>query len=166
MSDLIRFLKVLKKFGYPNPNLESIAKMLNYNLEDFLPDLVAEVGQENADEYAEKALNKLSTPEGIRIQDRDDPNQYAYIKLYNPRLDLENDETTLLCEWGWGDSSIYFKDDDGVESYKTIQEVGEELSMGDWSDYDEMVDEIKEDCNRLVYSNCGFGIWWDDQRYN
>jgi hypothetical protein len=37
--------------------------------------------------------------------------------------------------------------------------------MGDWADYDEMVDEIKEDCNRLVFNDCGFGIWWDDYKY-
>ena len=35
--------------------------------------------------------------------------------------------------------------------------------MGDWDDFDTMVDDIREDCNTLVYKNCGFGIWWDDQ---
>ena len=162
MSNLTRFLKVLKKVGYPNPDLVSIARAVDYNLEEFLPDLVAELGQEKADEFTDKALDKISTSDGIKVQDRDDPNQYAYIKLFNPRLDLENDETTVLCEWNWGDSNIYFRDDDGNESYRTIQEIGEELGMGDWSDYDEMVDEIKEDCNRIVYNNCGFGIWWDN----
>jgi hypothetical protein len=162
MSNLKIFLKTLSKLGYPNPDLISISKMVSYNLEEFLPDLVDELGQEKADEFTEKALDKFSTADGIKVQDRDDPNQYAYIKLYNPRLDLENDETTVLCEWNWSDSSIYFRDDDGNESYKTIQEIGEELGMGDWADYDEMVDEIKEDCGRIVYNNCGFGIWWDD----
>jgi hypothetical protein len=163
MSNLKTFLKVLSKVGYPNPQVESIAKMIDYNLEEFLPDLVAEVGEEKADEFTQKALNKISTSDGIRIQDKDDPEQYAYIKLHNPRLDLENDETTVLCDWNWGDTNIFFRDDDGNESYKTIQEIGEDLGMGDWADYDEMVDDIREDCNKLVYKNCGFGIWWDDQ---
>ena len=166
MSNLKTFLKVLKKVGYPNPDVQSIAKMVNYNLEEFLYDLVNELGEEKADDFTEKALDKMSTPEGIKIQDLDDPQQYAYIKLLNPRLDLENDDTTVLCEWAWGDSNIYFRDDDGNESYRTIQEIGEELNMGDWADYDEMIDEIKEDCNRIVYANCGFGIWWDDQHQN
>jgi hypothetical protein len=163
MSNLKTFLKVLSKVGYPNPQVESIAKMIDYNLEEFLPDLVAEVGEEKADEFTQKALNKMSTSDGIKIQDKDDPEQYAYIKLHNPRLDLENDETTVLCDWNWGDTNIFFRDDDGNESYKTIQEIGEDLGMGDWADYDEMVDDIREDCNKLVYKNCGFGIWWDDQ---
>ncbi len=108
----------------------------------------------------------MSTPEGIKIQDLDDPQQYAYIKLLNPRLDLDNDETTILCDWSWGDTNIFFRDDDGNESYRTIQEIGDEVGMGDWADFDTMVDDIREDCNQLVYNNCGFGIWWDDQKSN
>jgi hypothetical protein len=165
MSNLKTFLKVLKKVGYPNPDIQSIAKMIGYDIQEFLPDLVAEIGEEKADEFTENALNKMSTSDGIRVQDKDDPEQYAYIILHNPRLDLDNDETTVLCDWSWGDTNIFFKDDDGNDSYKTIQEIGEDIGMGDWADYDEMVDEIKEDCNRLVFNECGFGIWWDDYKY-
>jgi len=164
MTQLEIFLKVLKREGYPNPKIESIAKMLDYNLEDFLPDLVAEIGEEKADEFTEKALNKLSTEKGIKVQDLDDPEQYAYIILHNPRLDLDNDETTVLCDWNWGDTNIFYRDDDGNESYKTIPEIADEVGMGDWADFDEMVDDIREDLNKFVYKNCGFGIWWDDQR--
>jgi hypothetical protein len=164
MTQLNIFLKVLQKEGYPNPKIQSIAKMLDYNLEDFLPDLVAEIGEEKADEFTEKALNKLSTEKGIKVQDLDDPEQYAYIILHNPRLDLDNDETTVLCDWNWGDTNIFYRDDDGNESYKTIPEIADEVGMGDWADFDEMVDDIREDLNKFVYKNCGFGIWWDDQR--
>ena len=163
MSDLKTFLKVLKKFGYPNADVKSIAKMVDYDLSEFLPDLVAEVGEEKADEFTEKALNKISTSDGIKISNLyDDSNQYAYIKIYNPRLDLDNDETTVLCDWSWGETKILYQDDDGTETYKTIQEIGEDLGMGEWADYDELVDNVKEECNQLVFNNCGFGIWWDD----
>jgi hypothetical protein len=165
MSNLKTFLKVLKKVGYPNPDIQSIAKMIGYDIQEFLPDLVAEIGEEKADEFTENALNKMSTSDGIRVQDKDDSEQYAYIILHNPRLDLDNDETTVLCDWSWGDTNIFFKDDDGNDSYKTIQEIGEDIGMGDWADYDEMVDEIKEECSQLVFNNCGFGIWWDDYKY-
>jgi hypothetical protein len=164
MSDLVPFLKLLTKVGYPNPEIQTIARMADYNLEDVLPDLVELLGEEKADDFTEKALKKISTPEGIKIQDKEDPEQYAYIILHNTRLDLENDETTLLCDWTWGDTNIFFRDDDGNESYRTIEEIGEDIGMGDWADFDTMVDDIREDCNKLVYKNCGFGIWWDDQR--
>ena len=164
MSELNRFLKVLNKVGYPNPSIHSIAKMIDYNLEEFLPDLVAEIGEEKADEFTEKAIKKMSTPKGIRIQDKDDSKEYAYIIIHNPRLDLDNDKTTVLCDWEWGHTNILSQDDDGTETYKTIEEIGEDLGMGDWSDYDDLVDGIREDCNQLVFNNCGFGIWWDDQK--
>ena len=121
MSNLKIFLKTLKKVGYPNPDVSSIAKMIDYDLEEFLTDLVDEIGKEAADEFTENALNKMSTPNGIRISNLyDDSNQYAYIKIYNPRLDLENDETTVLCDWSWGETKILHQDDDGTETYKTI----------------------------------------------
>ena len=163
MSNLKTFLKILNKVGYPNPDVVSIAKMIDYNLEEFLPDLVAEIGEEKADEFTEKALNKMSTPNGIRIKDKDDSKEYAYIIIHNPRLDLDNDETTVLCDWEWGDTNILSQDDDGNETYKTIEEIGEDLGMGDWADYDELVDNIRQECNQLVFNNCGFGIWWDDR---
>lgn len=165
MTDLKIFLNVLTKVGYPNSDIKSIAKAVGYNLEEFLPDLVSEIGQEKADEFIENALDRISTPKGIRISNLyDDPNQYAYIKIHNPRLDLDNDETTVLCDWSWGKTQILHQDDDGNETYKTISEISEDLGMGDWAEFDELVDDIRESCNRLVFSNCGFGIWWDDQK--
>lgn len=163
MSNLKTFLKILSKVGYPNPDVVSIAKMIDYNLEEFLLDLVAEIGEEKANEFTEKSLSKMSTPNGIRIKDKDDSKEYAYIIIHNPRLDLDNDETTVLCDWSWGETKILHQDDDGTETYKTIQEIGEDLGMGDWADYDELVDGIKNDCSDIVFNNCGFGIWWDDR---
>ena len=98
---------------------------------------------------------------GIKVT-FDDPNEYAYIKLYNPRIDLDNDETTVLCNWNWGKTSLPHVDENGTESYKTIQDIEADTDMGDWGDLDDYLDSIKEDCSRLVYQNCGFGIWWDD----
>jgi len=164
MNDIKTFLKVLNKVGYPNPDTESIAKMIDYNLEDFLPDLVAEVGQEKAEEFTFKALSKLSTNKGIKVTNiYDYPEQYAYINVYNSRINLDNDEGTVLCDWSWGDTKLLSQDDDGNETYKTIEEIGDEVGMGEWADYDDLVDEIRGDCNKLVFKNCGFGIWWDDQ---
>ena len=61
MSNLKIFLKTLKKVGYPNPDVSSIAKMIDYDLEEFLTDLVDEIGKEAADEFTENALNKSPT---------------------------------------------------------------------------------------------------------
>lgn len=164
MSNLNRFLKVLQKVGYPNPDLHSIAKMADYNLDEFLPDMVTEIGEDKTNQFAEKAIKKLSTKDGIRIQDSDDPEQYAYIHILNPHVDFDNDEVTVMTDWSWGDTNIFYRDDDGNEDYRTIQEISDEIGMGEWADFDEMVDDIRADCNKLVYKNCGFGIWWDDRK--
>jgi hypothetical protein len=166
MSDLNRFLKVLKKVGYPNPDIVSIANMVDYDLGEFLPDLVTEIGYGKADEFTEKAIKKLSPPDGIKVDNLfDDPNQYAHIILHNPRLDLDNDETTVLCDWSWGETKILHQDEDGNEEYKTIQDIGDDLGMGDWDEYDELVDSIKGSCAGIVYNNCGFGVWWDGYKF-
>lgn len=165
MSNLKTLLNVLSKSGgYPNPDIQSIAKMIGYDLDEFLPDMVAEIGEEKTNDFAKKAIDKMSTKDGIRIQDEDDPEQYAYIHILNPHVDLDNDEGTVLSDWAWGDTNIYFRDDDGNEDYRPIGEISDEIGMGDWADFDEMVDDIREDCNKLIYKNCGFGIWWDDRK--
>jgi hypothetical protein len=166
MSNLKTFLKVLSKVGYPNPQVTDIARMVGYNLEDFLPDLVAEIGEEKADEFTENAISKISTNHTIKISDLyGDSTQYAYINLYNPRIDLDNDETTVLCNWNWGETQILHQDEDGNETYKTIDEISEDLGIGDWAEYDELVDNIKDDCSDIIYYNCGFGIWFDDYKF-
>ena len=42
MSNLNTFLRVMNKMGYPNPSTKSIANSIDYDLDNFLPDLVEE----------------------------------------------------------------------------------------------------------------------------
>lgn len=165
MSNLKTFLNVLSKSGgYPNPDIQSIAKMIGYDLDELLKDLVKEIGEDKANDFVQKAVQKMSKGDGVKMQDLDDPEQFANIHLIDPHVDLTNDETTVLSDWGWGDTNIFYRDDDGNESYKTIEEISDEVGIGDWADFDEMVEEIREECNQLFYKNCGFGIWWDDRK--
>jgi hypothetical protein len=164
MSNLNRFLKVLNKVGYPNPDLDSIVRMVDYNLEDFLSDLVDEVGEDGADDFIERAIEKVyNGGEGIRVTINDgDYDEYAYIKLEDPHVSLENDDTTVLSRWSWGDTKILTTGDDGEETYKTIEQISDETDMGDWAEYEELIEYIKNKCNDFMYRNCGFGIWWDN----
>jgi hypothetical protein len=165
MSELNRFLKVLNKVGYPNPNLDSIIRMVDYNLENFLPDLVGEVGVDGANDFIERAISKVyEGNKGIRVSVNDgDYGEYAYIKLEDPYISLENDETTVLSRWSWGDTKILSTGEDGEEAHKTMEEIFDETDMGNWSETDELVEYIKSNCNDFMYRNCGFGIWWDGQ---
>ena len=63
MSNIKTFLKVLNKEGYPNPNVVSISNMVSYDLDDFLPDLIDEIGEDKADWFVGETFSKLSTKE-------------------------------------------------------------------------------------------------------
>ena len=56
MSDIKSFLKVLAKFDYPNPRIQSLASMSGYDLDNFLPDLVDEIGSKKANEFVKKTI--------------------------------------------------------------------------------------------------------------
>ena len=165
MNDLNRFLKVMTKMGYPNPNTVSIARSMDYDLDNLIPDLIEEFGEEGADDFIERAIDKVyNGDKGIRVSVNDgDYGEYAYIKLENPHVSLENDDTTVLSRWSWGDTKILTTGEDGEETYKTMEQISDETDMGDWAEYDELVEYIKSNCNDFMYRNCGFGIWWDGQ---
>ena len=71
MSNLKTFLKVAQKLGYPDPSPNSlvIANSINYNLNNFIEDLILEVGQERANEFVNKTFSSLGATysPGIKI---------------------------------------------------------------------------------------------------
>jgi hypothetical protein len=163
MSELNRFLRVMNKMGYPSPDTISIARSMDYDLDNFLPDLVEEVGEERADEFTEKALEKLSeNGKGIRIPLGD--NKYIYLQIHQSRLDLEETETQVLIDWSWGDSKLTGVDEDGNEYDATLDELYDNIGMGEWGDWDEMIDNLKDESYDYIRNHCGFGIWFDRQQ--
>lgn len=159
MSELNKFLKVMNKMGYPNPNTKSIARSMDYDLDEFLPNLVEEVGEERTNEFVENALSKLSKDgKGIKIFLND--NEYIYLEIYESRIDLDETEDSVLIHWSWGDSHLF---DENEQEYKTIEEMYEDIGMGEWSDWDDMIDSFKNECYDFIKDNCGFGIWFDSQ---
>lgn len=163
MSELKKFLKVMSKLGYPNPNTESIARSMGYDLDEFLPELVEEVGKERAEEFTENALSKLSEDgKGIRISLND--NNYIYLQIYQSRIDLDETETQVLIDWGWGENKLTGVDENGDEYDSTMGEIYDNIGMGDWGEWDEMVDNIKSECYDHIRDNCGFGVWFDQEQ--
>jgi hypothetical protein len=160
MSNIKTFLKVMSKMGYPNSSVNSIANSINYELDNFLPDLVEEVGEIKSDEFVERTLNKLSEDgKGIRVPLSND--KYIYLQIHQSRIDLEETEDAVLIDWSWGDSRLGALDEDGNEYEATLEEIYDNMDMGDWGDYDEMIDNIKDSCYDFIQENCGFGIWFD-----
>ena len=72
--------------------------------------------------------------------------------IYNPS---GND---VSIDYRWGDSKLLSTDEEGNEVYKTLEQIDDDLGMGDQGDYDDMIDYIKDQFYQLVLNNCGFGI--------
>lgn len=158
MSELNIFLKVLNKFGYPNPNVINLARMSDYNLNKFLNDLFDEVGEDGVIDFCEKAINKLQGEDGLRV---DLGGEYCYIKIFPQYYDKGESETDIIVHSDWGDSKILSSDPvTGDEGYFTIQEIIDTTDMSGWSDLDELLDHIKGKAYNIVFQNCGFGVWW------
>lgn len=165
MSNLNTFLRVMNKMGYPNPSTKSIANSIDYDLDNFLPDLVGEVGEERADEFTEKALSKLSeNGKGIRVPLDDENHNYIYLEIHQSRIDLDETEDAVLIDWSWGDNVLTGVDENGEEYDSNMDEIYENMGMGEWGEFDEMIDNIRDECYDYIRNNCGFGIWFDRQQ--
>jgi hypothetical protein len=165
MNDLNRFLKVMTKMGYPNPNTVSIARSMDYDLDNLIPDLVEEVGEIKADEFTERALSKLNKDgKGIRVPLDDKNHNYIYLEIHQSRINLDETEDAVLIDWSWGDNVLTGVDENGEEYDSNMDEIYENIGMGEWGEFDEMIDNIRDECYDYIRNNCGFGIWFDRQQ--
>jgi hypothetical protein len=165
MSNLNTFLRVMNKMGYPNPSTKSIANSIDYDLDNFLPDLVGEVGEERADEFTEKALSKLTEDgKGIRVPLDDENHNYIYLEIHQSRINLDETEDAVLIDWSWGDNVLTGVDENGEEYDTNMDEIYNNMGMGEWGEFDEMLDNIRDECYDYIRNNCGFGIWFDRQQ--
>lgn len=159
MSDVKIFLKVLKTEGYPNPNIESIARMVGYNLDEFLLDLKNEIGESGVVDFCRRAIDKLQGEDGIRVDL--DGGEFCVIKIKPQYYDEDEAENDVISTSSWGDSRILSTGDEGEETYKTIKQIIDDTDFSGWSEMDELIDHIKLKAYNIVSSNCGFGIWWE-----
>lgn len=158
MTDIRKFLTVLKKYGYPNPKIQFLAKMSDYNLDNFLIDLEKLFGNKGLVKFCNKAIDKISTDEGIKVV-WPESDEYVFVEISNLRYDPEESEDTVYVTTSFGRSRIFYTDENGVEGYKTIEEISDEVDMGDFSDYQDMIDGIRNQVENIILENCGFHIW-------
>lgn len=159
MNDVVVFLKILQKTGYPNDNIVSIARNAGYNLDSFLVDLKEELGEEGVREFCTKAINKLQGEKGVKVT-MDPHDEYCYIKIIPIYYDEDESENDIIVTNEWGKSKILGDDENGQQKYLTIEELIENTDMGGWAELDELIDYMKGKAYNVVLENCGFGVWW------
>jgi len=153
------FLKILEKVGYPNPRIVSISDMVDYNLDTFLFDLKNEIGEEGVVDFCDKAIEKLSDGKAIKVDLETDGQEYVLVNVFPLYYDEDEAENDVISRVEFVDSKILSVDEDGKDVYKTIPEIQDDVSIGDWAEYDEMMDHIKMKVYNYIFSRCGFGIW-------
>jgi len=153
------FLKILEKVGYPNPKIVSISDMVDYDLDNFLFDLKKEIGEEGVVDFCDKTIEKLSDGKAIKVDLETDGQEYVVVNVFPLYYDENESENDVISRLEIVDSKILSQDEDGNDIYKTLSEIENDLGLGEWSEYDEMMDHITMKVYNYIFSRCGFGIW-------
>jgi hypothetical protein len=164
MEQFKLLLKYLERYGYPNKNIQTLFKSLDYNSEDFLPDLVSYLGEVGAEQFVRKTIDKLSTPNGIKIdlEEYGYPQSYFYLIIKDFRIDLEETEDTILIKHTWGEDGMIMKEEE--DKFYTLREVYQDCDINEWSD---MLSLLESSSNDFFFLNCGYGLWFEENgRFN
>jgi hypothetical protein len=166
MSDLKTFLKVAQKLGYPNPSPNSlvIANSINYNLNNFIEDLILEVGEEKTNEFVNKTFSSLGATysPGIKIDLSDKVGETgSYIYLIINGFDFVEGDGEFKEVWihyTWGDSHLIHDDE-----VKTLEDIYDEVDLGTMGEYDDFIDDIQYECIKDIFNKTGLIIHFDSQ---
>jgi hypothetical protein len=152
MSNLIGFLKVLEKFGYPSDNFHSLTRLSGYD-QDVLQDLMEQLGEDKTLDFIGKTFDKLSEGDkGIFIP-LWIPEEFVYLIINNYHVDL--DETTcVIIDWDWGENKIY---DEYIKDWTTLDRIN---SSEDSWEIDDFYDAVKEKVSDYIETKTGFCLQW------
>ncbi len=157
MSDVKQFLKTLSKVGYPNRKITTIAQMMDYDLENFLLDLNELLGEDKLHEFVENAISKISTDKGLKVESDE---EFIYFDITPLYFDENESDTDYIIKEKVLDSKILWEDAEGNQSYKTIEEIYNDLDFSEYNEYDSMMDYFRSKAYNIIYNQCGFGVWW------
>jgi hypothetical protein len=168
MSFLKPYLKILSSIGYPNQseNLARMSKVVNYTPHQFQEDLLNTLGVIGTTDFVGKTFSKMgamSSP-GYKVELEDVGEKGSYVHLIIDSYEvIETHEAGNLpfevwINYSWGENQIIH---DGVPM--TIDEIYDEIGLGEVADYDELIDGIMDDVMYKVYIQTGFQLHFDGQ---
>lgn len=160
-KDFKTLLKVLSKMGgYPNDDFYNIIKYIGYVSTNLLTDMINAIGEDGAYEFIGKSLKLLSDGDkGIRIDLKPyfGTDSWAYLKIKNYRIDLEQTESCILVYADWGNNKIIYED--GNET--TFDEMYEDVGLGDLGDWSDFMSNLQDEANAQIERKTGLCLWWD-----
>jgi hypothetical protein len=141
-----------------------IANSISYNLNNFIEDLISEVGQERANEFVDKTFSSLGATysPGIKIDLSDrlgETGSYIYLIINGFDFDEGDGEfEEVWIHYTWGDSMLIH---DGEE--KTLDDIYDDVDLGTMGEYDELMDDIQYECIQEIFKKTGLIIHFDSQ---
>lgn len=162
--ELKTFLKVLQKSGYPNttPDVPTIAKAISYPLDNFVIDLVNEIGEEKTKDFIRKTFKSLglmsNTGMKIDLNFTGEKGSYIYLIIHNFDIVLDEPDEPVWIHYSYGDSLII---QDGEE--KTLEDVEDEFDMGTMGEFSDYMDEIGYECVGEIIRKTGIVTHYDSR---
>lgn len=162
--ELKTFLKVLQKSGYPNttPDVPTIAKAMSYPLDNFVVDLVDEIGEEKTKDFIRKTFKSLglmsNTGMKIDLNFTGEKGSYIYLIIHNFDIVLDEPDEPVWIHYSYGDSLII---QDGEE--KTLEDVEDEFDMGTMGEFSDYMDEIGYECVGEIIRKTGIVTHYDSR---
>lgn len=157
MSEVEIFLNMLARASYPSNKTSSIARTLDYNLDNFLVELVEQFGEQKAMEFIKKTFSKLFR-NGVFCHDL-----VGYVQtggnvcLVLNKIIPHVDHNELEFKVNWGPSKIL--DENG--NSKTIQQIIDDADMSEWSEVDSFIEMILKDISDELHKMTGFNVTFD-----
>ena len=166
--NLTSYLKLLSKIDYPNQSesLSSISKALDYTPYLFNENLLETLGVIGVTDFVGKTFSKMgaTSKPGFKV-DLDDVGEdgsYIYLIIDSYEIIQDDEDGHLPFEvwinYSWGDNQL-IHDGTGL----TLDEIYDEVGLGEVGEYDELLDNIKDNVSYKVFSQTGFEIHFDGQ---
>lgn len=154
------FLRVLKKEGYPNSNIEDLAKLVDYNLAYFLIDFVESMGMNKTEEFIGQGLNKLIGPEKkvrIVLPEHFGVGSFSELKVKNFYIDLDDTADGIRLDAQFGDTVI--EDFEGI--LRPLSTIYHEIGMGEMGDFEELLESLEKEFADWFHERLGYYIYWN-----
>jgi len=166
--NLTSYLKLLSKIDYPNQSesLSSISKALDYTPYLFNENLLDTLGVIGVTDFVGKTFSKMGAMSKpgykVDLDDVGEDGSYIYLIIDSYKIIQNNEEGYFPFEvwinYSWGDNQL-IHDGTGL----TLDEIYDEVGLGEVGEYDELLDNIKDNVSYKVFSQTGFEIHFDAQ---
>lgn len=155
-----KFLKLLRKEGYPNEDTSDLAAVVGYNLDNFLIDFVEVFGMDKMMDFVEEGLKKLIGKDKkvtLTMSDSYGLGSFVDLKIKDFYIDLDDTADGIRLNASFGDSAI--EDPEGI--LKSLDDISDEIGIGEWGDFEELIENIKHEFQDWFYKRLGYQIYWE-----